>query len=128
MSSLALTRDLNYSISTNKAEFSNNFCYKYLLDNNDLSDTSIKSYRVCLNNFINWLKANDIKNPTRDDIKAYKVYLKTSSYSVCTKNQYLRAVKHFFNWLYSEELYPNITSNIKEFRDTRKHKSCTSLK
>lgn len=124
MSSLAITKTnmINYEINREVEFNSNNFCYKYLLDNNDLSDTSIKSYRVCLKNFTNWLKSNDINNPTRDDIKAYKIYLKASDYSICTKNQYLRAVKHFFNWLYSNELYPNIASNIKEFRDTRKHK------
>lgn len=107
-------------VNQEQKEFNSSLYYKYLLDNNDLSDTTIKGYKVWLNHFIQWLRDNDIKTPNKDTIKAYKLYLKDTNYSIGTKNQYIRAVKHLFNWLYNEGLYPNIADNIKGFRDLKR--------
>lgn len=103
-----------------KPTFNNNYYQRYLLSNNDLSDTTIKGYKTWLTSFINWLKVNNITTPTKQDIKAYKVYLKGTNYSTGTKNQYIRAVKHLFKWLYNEGLYDNIADSIKGFRDLNK--------
>src|SRR5574344_1875342 len=124
MSSLAITLG-NYDIkdALDDKTFNYNICNMYLLDNQDLSDTTIKSYRTYLKQFILWLKSNKIIKPTEDTIKAYKLYLKDSdNYTIATKNQYIRAVKHLFKWLDSRGIYPNIAINIKEFKDVRKHK------
>jgi integrase/recombinase XerD len=124
MSSLAITLG-NYNIkdALDDKTFNYNICNMYLLDNQDLSDTTIKSYRTYLKQFILWLKSNKIIKPTEDTIKAYKLYLKDSdNYTIATKNQYIRAVKHLFKWLDSRGIYPNIAINIKEFKDVRKHK------
>ena len=99
-----------------KVQFNNKLVNNYLLANVDISDTTIKGYRVCIRQFLKWLKENDIKNPTKEDIKAYKLYLKTSNYTNGTKNQYIRAVKHLFKWLSYENLYDDIASNIKGFK------------
>lgn len=96
--------------------FNNQLLNKYLIANVDITDTTIKGYRVCIRQFIKWLKDNQIQQPTRDDIKAYKLYLKNSNYTNGTKNQYIRAVKHLFKWLSSEGMYPNISDNIKGFK------------
>lgn len=96
--------------------FNNQLVNRYLIANVDITDTTIKGYRVCIRQFLKWLKDNQINQPTRDDIKAYKLYLKNSNYTNGTKNQYIRAVKHLFKWLYSEGLYPNISDNIKGFK------------
>ncbi len=124
MSSLTMalnTYDVN-SISDNQV-FSHNICNMYLLDNQDLSDATLKSYRTYLKQFILWLRDNNIATPTADTIKEYKNYLKLSNnYTIATKNQYIRAVKHLFKWLNSRGLYTNITANVKEFKDVRKHK------
>lgn len=101
----------------NKQEFKYNFYKNYLRDNASLSDRTIEGYRVCLNHFMLWLKDNNIQNPTEQDVKDYVIYLKNSNYTTGTKNQYIRAVKHLFNWLYKKNLYPNIASDIKGFRD-----------
>jgi len=124
MSSLAITLG-NYDIkdALDDKTFDYNICNMYLLDNQDLSDTTIKSYRTYLKQFILWLKSNKIIKPTEDTIKSYKLYLKDSdNYTIATKNQYIRAVKHLFKWLDSRGIYPNIAINIKEFKDVRKHK------
>lgn len=105
-----------------KQEFKYNYYKKYLLDNITLSDTTIEGYRVCLNQFINWLKEHQIKQPTEQDLKEYVSYLKDSNYTTGTKNQYIRAVKHLFKWLSKNNLYPNIADDLKGFRDTQKIK------
>lgn len=116
MSSLVIS-NYNYGLSDDTPIFNYNFCDKYLMDNVDLLDTSIKGYQVCLNHFINWLKANDIKQPKKEDIIRYKLYLKESNYAINTKNQYLKAVRHLFKWLNANSIYPNITDDIKGFKD-----------
>lgn len=108
--------------SDNKQEFKYNYYKKYLLDNVNLSDATIEGYRVCLNQFILWLKDNNIKNPTEINLKEYVKHLKDSNYTTGTKNQYIRAVKHLFKWLAKNKLYPNIAEDIKGFRDTKKVK------
>ena len=113
--------DYNLS-SNNQKQFNYNLMTMYLLDNQDLSDTTIKGYKTYLNNFLLWLKANDIQQPNEDTIKEYKLYLKNSNYTIATKNQYIRVVKHLFKWLSNRGLYYNIAINIKEFKDNRKHK------
>ena len=79
MSSLTMTLN-NYDVKdvSDAINFNYNICSKYLLDNQDLSDTTIKSYKTYLNQFILWLKSNNINKPTEDTIKAYKLYLKKS--------------------------------------------------
>ena len=112
--------NINLATNNNKPTFSNNYYYKYLLSNNDLSDTTIKGYKSWLIHFIKWLNDNEITQPTKTTIKEYKLYLKDTNYSIGTKNQYLQAVKHLFKWLYSEDLYPNIADSVKCFRDINK--------
>lgn len=122
MDNLTITLSDYSLLKDNDKQFNYNLMSLYLLDNQDLSDTTIKGYRTYLNNFILWLKANNITQPNEDTIKEYKLYLKNSNYTIATKNQYIRVVKHLFKWLSNRDLYKNIAINIKEFKDTRKHK------
>lgn len=89
-------------------------------DYTDVKDVTLQGYSVCLRVFMRWLSDQGIRQPRREDIKAYKEYLNTctsektgSTFSAGTRSQYLRAVKHFFKWTASEGLYPNIADNIK---------------
>lgn len=95
---------------------------KSFVDYVDVNNITMKSYTNQIKAFIEWLNMNDIKNPVRQDIKAYKNYLNNQDYSTGTKNQYFRAVKQLFKWLSSEGLYNNISDNIKGFKinDTNK--------
>lgn len=117
MSELAIYK--NYMLDTSEdlqVYFNNQLLNRYLIANVDITDTTIKGYKVCIRQFIKWLNTNGIVKPNKDDIKAYKLYLKNSNYTNGTKNQYIRAVKHLFKWLNSEGLYPNIADNIKGFK------------
>lgn len=117
MSELALYNSNVISASDDlQVYFNSQLMSRYLIANVDISDTTIKGYKVCIRQFIKWLKDNNINQPTRDDIKAYKLHLKNSNYTNGTKNQYIRAVKHLFKWLDSEGLYKDVASNIKGFK------------
>ena len=118
MSEIALYKNsiLSASDDTKQVYFNNQLMNRYLIANVDITDTTIKGYKVCIRQFLKWLKDNQINQPTRDDIKTYKLYLKNSNYTNGTKNQYIRAVKHLFKWLNSEGIYPNIADNIKGFK------------
>lgn len=79
----------------------------------DVKETTLKGYAVCIRQFIKWMQENGIRQPQRDDIKAYKAHLEGQNFTAGTKAQYLRAVKHFFKWTASEGFYPNVADNIK---------------
>ena len=82
------------------------------IDYTDRKDSTIKGYCTCIRQFVKWLELNDIRQPQRDDIKAYRDYLTGSGLATGTQVNYLRAVKHFFKWTAAEGLYPNVADNI----------------
>ena len=79
----------------------------------DVKETTLRGYAVCIRQFAKWLAGAGIRQPSREDIRAYKAYLDTRNFTAGTRAQYLRAVKHFFKWTASEGFYPNIADNIK---------------
>ncbi len=106
-----------YEIQTSAAAIQNtgdiDSLYSRFLAYTDVKNTTMKNYTSYIKQFMLWLKSNDIKQPTREDIKAYKEHLNQERLSAGTRQQYLRAVKHFFKWLSAEGLYPNIGDGIK---------------
>lgn len=86
--------------------------YKSFIDYTDRKDTTVKGYFCCIRQFIKWLELNDIRQPQREDIMAYRDYLAGSDLAAGTQAQYLRAVKHFFKWTAAEGVYPNIADNV----------------
>lgn len=87
--------------------------FQSFIDYTDCKESTIKGYTTCIKAFAHWMQAQGIKQPTRDDVKAYKDYLTGSGYKAGTQAQYLGAVKHFFKWTAAEGLYPNVADNIK---------------
>lgn len=94
--------------------------FQRFIDYTDVQDVTLKGYTVCIRHFMRWLNQEGIRQPQREDIKAYKDHLNTCTsektgapFSAGTRQQYLRACKHFFKWTASEGLYPNIADNIK---------------
>lgn len=79
----------------------------------DRKDTTMRSYKSCLFKFKDWLMFNEIWQPERDDIIAYKNYLTFSGLAADTQSQYLRAVKQFFKWTAWQDLYPNVADGIR---------------
>ena len=82
------------------------------IDYTDRKETTVKNYKKCISRFLTWLAYNEIGQPQREDIKAYRDFLASCGYTAGTQQQYLRAVKHFFSWLAAEGIYPNVADNV----------------
>ena len=77
----------------------------------DVSKQTIKTYRKGINNFIRWVRDNDIHTLDKKVMLRYKEYL-IDTYEDTTASTYLSGVRNLFNFL--EELgIPNIMRNIK---------------
>lgn len=78
----------------------------------DAMPETVKVYSKAVGYFIGYLISNNITNPTRADILAYKEHLK-EGHKANTVQLYIIAVRAFFSWLETEGIYPNIARNIK---------------
>lgn len=94
----------------------NNLCSDWL-EYLDVADKTKQTYTRAIKQFMEYLQANQITQPTRADIVEYKNKLLTSK-SINTVNSYLVAVKQFFNWLDMNGLYKNISKGIKPIKNT----------
>lgn len=64
---------------------------------------------------------NGITQPQREDIVAYRDYLKLE-HKPTTVQGYLAAVKLFFQWTAQEGLYPNVADRVKGAKLDTEHK------
>ena len=78
----------------------------------DVDDLTLKSYKCGINQFIEYLKDNNIKQPTRNSIIAFRDYLR-DNYSSCTVNSYMTSIKALFKYLELNKKYENIARDIK---------------
>ena len=78
----------------------------------DVSDNTIKTYNVGLLQFNEYLRRNNITTPVREDIIAFREYLK-EEHKPNTINAYLIAVRNFYSWLEYEGFAKDITKKIK---------------
>lgn len=86
----------------------------------DVCDNTIKTYNVGLIQFNEYLKNNNIKTPTREDIINFREYLK-ENHKPNTVNAYLIAVRNFYSWLEYEDITKDITKKIKGIKLERTH-------
>lgn len=84
---------------------------KYL----DVDDKTLHTYRVGINAFEEYLKENNIKQPTRDNIIEFRDYLRGNK-SSNTVNTYMIAVRSMFKYLEMKGIYKNIAIDIKGAR------------
>jgi len=87
----------------------------------DTSPETITTYKKSLRQFFIYLQENNIINPRREDIIAYRDSMKKNLQSN-TVQLYMVAVRLFFSWLSQEGLYPNIAFKIKGARVGNAHK------
>ena len=93
---------------------------KRFLDYIDVSDNTIKSYNVGLLQFNEYLKENNIKMPTRDDVIEFREFLKIT-HKPNTVNAYLIAVRNFYSWLEYEGITKDVTKKIKGIKIEKHH-------
>lgn len=87
----------------------------------DVSEKSQKTYQNGLNAFYGYICINGIKKPMREDILAFREYIK-SNLSVSTVNTYMIGLRNFFKWLEYAGLYKNITENVKGVKINSTHR------
>ena len=107
-------------LNENKNNLIKNYIKRYL-NYIDVSQNTIKTYNVGLLQFYNYLKENNIVEPTRENIIAFREYLKLN-HKETTINSYLIAIRNFYNWLEYEGITKNITKNIKGINVGNEHK------
>ena len=106
---------MNDLIVKNEQLLNNNNVSMKLLDDFyksiDVEDITIRTYKKGIDNFIKWLKDNEITSLDKKVMLSYKDYLK-KNYKPTTATTYLSGVRNLFNFL--EELgIPNLMRNIK---------------
>jgi len=87
------------------------------IDYLDVDDLTLTSYKVGIENFMNYLKDNNIKEPTRDDVITYRNYLR-ETYQDNTVNSYMTSLRRLFKYLSLKGLYEDLTIDIKGARHT----------
>lgn len=87
----------------------------------DASPKTIDTYSKAIKQFFIYLQENGIRQPQREDIVAYREYLK-EDHKPTTVQSYLAAVKLFFKWTEQEGFYPNIADRVKGAKIDTEHK------
>lgn len=87
----------------------------------DATPKTIATYTRAIKQFFKYLAENDIKEPDRDTVIAYRDHLK-QDHKPTTVQSYLAAVKLFFQWTNQEGLYPNIAERVKGAKLDTDHK------
>ena len=73
---------------------------------------TVEEYGKALRYFRNWITANNIRNPKREDVIKYRNELQ-KTHKPTTVKGYITAIKLFFQWTADEGLYPNIADHVK---------------
>lgn len=117
---------MNEIITMNKAELTarqelNGELFSRWTSYIDASPKTIDTYSKAIKQFFIYLQENGIRQPQREDIVAYREYLK-EDHKPTTVQSYLAAVKLFFKWTEQEGFYPNIADRVKGAKIDTEHK------
>lgn len=86
----------------------------------DVSDNTTKTYNVGLAQFNEYLKQNNIVEPTREDIIDFREYIKID-HKPNTVNAYMIAIRNFYSWLEYEGITKDVARKIKGIKLERIH-------
>ena len=87
----------------------------------DASPKSVDTYRRALRQFFRFLSLRDIRQPTREDVMAFREELRREHKATTVQN-YIVPVRLFFKWAEQEGIYKNVADNIKGAAISREHK------
>ena len=87
----------------------------------EVSPASAATYRRALRQFLQYLYVNEIRQPLRADVLAYRDALR-ERVKPATVQGYITVVKLFFIWLELKGYYADIARKIKGAKLTREHK------
>ena len=95
---------------------------KRFLEYLDASEKTVQTYTRALRQFFKFLYENNITQPQRTDVLAFRDNLKDKGRKPTTIKSYIVAVRLFFQWTNQEGLYPNIAEKIKGAKLDQAHK------
>lgn len=78
----------------------------------DASPKTTATYTRSIARFMEWLRINDITQPTAQNIREYRDYL-SIDHKPTTVNAYLMSVKQFFKFLEEQGIAQNVAKNVK---------------
>lgn len=87
----------------------------------DASPKTVQTYARAIRQFMKYLAEREIAQPTREDVIAFREYLK-EGHKPSTVQSYIIAVRLFFQWTETEGAYPNIAQHIKGAKIGKEHK------
>lgn len=87
----------------------------------DASPKTVQTYTRAIRQFAKWTALKGIKQPTREDIIAFREELK-EDHKPTTVQNYITATRLFFQWTAQENIYPNIAEHIKGAKLDKQHK------
>lgn len=99
-----------------------NTLLKRFLEYLDASEKTVQTYTRALRQFFKFLYENNITQPQRSDVLAFRDNLKDKGRKPTTIKSYIVAVRLFFQWTNQEGLYPNIAEKIKGAKLDQAHK------
>lgn len=111
---------MNELVISRPQQLSNNITMEQLQEfykNIDVSEETIKTYKKGIENFLKWIKDNDIKLIEKQTIKDYKRYL-IDTFQNTTGSTYFSGVRNLFSFLEDYGI-PNLTKNIKGIKITK---------
>lgn len=98
----------------------------------DASPKTIETYQRAVRQFFKYIFQNGITQPQREDVLAYRDWLKNTPIdegnhkgrlrTPATVQNYITALKQFFKWTEQERIYPNVAEHIKGAKIDKGHK------
>lgn len=95
--------------------------YSRFINYIDASQKTVETYTRAIRQFAKYMSECGIRRPVREDVIAYREWLK-EDHKPTTVQNYITAVRLFFQWTEQEGLYPNIADHVKGAKLDRNHK------
>lgn len=86
--------------------------FKSWLSYVDAKPKTIQTYTRNIKQFMQWLAAQGIERPAREDIRDFRDAM-AKDHKPNTVQAYMAAVKQFFNWTDEMGIYPNISKGVQ---------------
>lgn len=86
------------------------------------SPKTVETYSRAARQFVKYLQAHGVTDPTKEDVKAFREELRATGHKPSTIQSYIMALKQFFKWTEEEGLAPNIAKNVKGAKLDNGHK------
>ena len=96
--------------------------YSRFIDFVDAKPKTIETYTRALKQFFAYLYRNNINQPQRADIIAFREDLKATGHKPSTIQNYITTVRLFFQWTEQEHIYENVAAHIKGSKIDQGHK------